>query len=236
MGRVKSPKLKTVKTTSDVKTKRIDDADNGRNETSDKSAMSTAQTERLAAIININHIAENGFSKDIWLSLSLEDKMSLPAFISSNFRYSNGTKADKSRNNEAKRIVHNQIMKYEKYAMRKFFSANKKKIKSMQKNDSTLSGQRAQSLVWDLLGDSEKDAWYNSHASPSQNDKDDDEDFVQQSQPAPAAVVTVTKKLEGKQKAAESSSPKAEGGRGDKKSSNVSCGGEEKKKKRVFGA
>lgn len=131
-----------------------------------KTSLSVTQVERLARLVDIQHIAEHGFSKDVWMSLSFEDKMNLPAYISSKFRQSNGTKVDKMKNNEKKRIVHNQIMKYEKYAKRKFYSVNKKKIKTIQKNDG-LTSEKALCFLWDGLDDATKDEWYNNHCAAS---------------------------------------------------------------------
>lgn len=160
MGRERATEKKASKTPLEAKKKKKTVGD--KIDSKGFRALPSAVTDKLAALVDLNHVAEHGFSKDIWVSLSLEEKNGLPAFISSQFRQSDGTKADKARNNDTKRIVHNQIMKYEKYAMRKFYSANRRKIKSIQKSES-LSGQGAVGAVWARLDDSEKDAWYNMH-------------------------------------------------------------------------
>jgi hypothetical protein len=162
MGRAKSVEKKVAKTALEVKNK---GGGGGEAKTKEDDDKHVSVLEKLALHVDLKDIAENGFSETTWVFLSLEEKMNLPAFISSKFRQSDGTKADKVRNNESKRIIHNQIMKYEKYAKRKFYSANKKKIRSAQKKDSTLSGQGAVNEVWNHLDDAEKNTWYNENSS-----------------------------------------------------------------------
>ena len=143
-----SKKKKKVKTP--VKTKEI-------------TPLSQAMTEKLTPLVNINDVSEHGFSKDTWVSLSLEEKLSVPAFISSHFRCSDGTKADKAKNLERKRDVYKQIMKYQKFAQKAFYSTKTKKIKSIKANDSKLSNSKAAEILWNELNDDEKNVWYNEH-------------------------------------------------------------------------
>lgn len=128
--------------------------------------ISDTLTAKLQSLVNIKDIAEHGFSRDVWVSLSFEEKQNLPAFISSKFRHSDGTKADKMRNDETKRIIHKQIMKYEKFARRMFYSGNTKKIKTVKAKDGTLTCSKAADVLWNELDDAGKNKWYNDHTAP----------------------------------------------------------------------
>lgn len=129
--------------------------------------LSSEMFEKLNSIIVIDDLENNGFSENLWKSLSIEEKLSIPIFISMKFRLSS-TRNERKENEKKKRILHGIVLKYHKNALHQFYLLNKKKIKKM-KEESSISGNKATDMLWNQLSLEEKNAWYNQCSFPSEN-------------------------------------------------------------------
>lgn len=118
--------------------------------------LSKDLSDRFAELINVQEISCSGFPAEVWRALTFQEKMSLPAYVSSLFRQSDGTKADRLKRVEEKRKLQNLVMIHQKYGKRVFFLKNTEKIKELQSaND--LTNQEAFNKVWNLLIKAVKD-------------------------------------------------------------------------------
>jgi hypothetical protein len=125
--------------------------------------------ERLSSVIDLADIEANGFSLDLWKSLSFEEKNSLPIYISLQFRTSS-TREEKKKNQKQKQTLNSIMLKYQKLAVRQFYLANKKKIKVLREEHS-ISGNKATDMLWNTLSSEEKNDWYHQSTEKQQSEE-----------------------------------------------------------------
>jgi hypothetical protein len=121
-------------------------------------SLAPEMLERLSSVIDLADIEANGFSQDLWRSLSFEEKSNLPIFISLQFRTSS-TREEKKKNQKRKQTLNGIMLRYQKLAIRQFYLANKKKIKLLREENS-ISGNKATEMLWNTLSSEEKNDWY----------------------------------------------------------------------------
>lgn len=156
---------------------------NSAKKSSNEPRMNPEMLERLRSVINLEEIEANGFSQDLWRSLSFEEKTNLPIFISLQFRNSS-TSEERKKNQKRKQILNGIMLRYQKLAIHQFYLANKKKIKLLREENS-ISGNKATEMLWNTLSSEEKNDWYHQSTlevvegkQESEEEKEDECDVV----------------------------------------------------------
>ena len=175
--RTSQNQIKKIKKTSKENVKKSE------KKTSKEPRMNPQMLERLNTIINLEDIEANGFSQDLWRSLSFEEKTNLPIFISLQFRNSS-TSEERKKNQKRKQIFNGIMLRYQKLAIHQFYLANKKKIKLL-KEENSISGNKATEMLWNTLSSEEKNDWYHQSTlemvdgkQESEEEKEDECDVV----------------------------------------------------------